>query len=203
MTILYVSMFCLLVCMCTTWVQYSSKPKEGIGTPGTEVTNGCELLCVKWGQVLCRSSKYTGPLSLLSRLLKRFYREECIMREGKLGRASQRFLLTALYVLLWVANETSALTLWFMLKFDIHSYQCQRKIIGWLFPDINSFFGMKRMILFEGTLASLGMANMALSGFALLPHSLHVAKKHWIMFLNLATKVCSFIWSLSPPGADY
>lgn len=41
--------FDLLECMCATRMQCSRRPKEVIGSPGTEVIPGCELLDVVGG----------------------------------------------------------------------------------------------------------------------------------------------------------
>lgn len=53
----------------------------------------------------------------------------------------------------------------------------------------------------EGTLARLSMANMALAGLTLLPHSLCLTKP--FAFLKPAIKVYILIWPFPPPGADY
>ena len=42
-TILYMWVFCLHVCLCTMCIQYSQRPEDGVGSPGTGVTNACEL----------------------------------------------------------------------------------------------------------------------------------------------------------------
>jgi hypothetical protein len=52
----------------------------------------------------------------------------------------------------------------------------------------------------EGTLASPSVVNTDITGFVLLPHSLCLAKKHYMTFLKLATKVRSFTWPVTPPG---
>lgn len=41
-------MFCLHIYLCTPGVQYLQKPEKGVGTPGSGVTDGCELPCRSW-----------------------------------------------------------------------------------------------------------------------------------------------------------
>lgn len=37
---------CIFVLMCATYMQVLAKPKEGVGSHGTRVISGCELLDV-------------------------------------------------------------------------------------------------------------------------------------------------------------
>ena len=41
-------MLCLHVCLWTTCMQCPWRPEQGVGSPGTEVTNGCEPPCGCW-----------------------------------------------------------------------------------------------------------------------------------------------------------
>jgi hypothetical protein len=58
----------LYACMCIIDVQCLWRPEEGIGSPGTVVTDGCELFrgCWELKLVLCKSSKCSYPGSHLS-----------------------------------------------------------------------------------------------------------------------------------------
>lgn len=52
---LHVWVFCLGVCLHTTCAPGQRRPAEGVGCPGTGVTDSCELPCRRWGSNL-------GPL---------------------------------------------------------------------------------------------------------------------------------------------
>lgn len=61
MLILWVYVFCLHMCMHTTCVQYLRNPEEGIGSPSTGITDGCELPCKFWEPNLGSLSHSSSP----------------------------------------------------------------------------------------------------------------------------------------------
>lgn len=65
--ILCVGVFCLHICLCTTCVHCPQKAEENVGSSGTRVIDGCEMLVLKttnW--VLCNSTQCSlKPVSFL------------------------------------------------------------------------------------------------------------------------------------------
>lgn len=53
----------LCVCTHTTWMQCLWQPEKGVRSPGTQITDACELQweCWVWIWILCKRSKHCEP----------------------------------------------------------------------------------------------------------------------------------------------